>query len=179
MRMLLVGGLVGGVFAGVGIGTARAEAPRLVETDYGTYEGEPDGTSTDPAYAVSGNHPMMLMRDVRLRRQADRFPAQLCLRFGMRVMAPPGTELPVHVRVTQPALPGPDGQPETEVSWNMVVDDRPLFAGMVLDQPPDLVPGQYMFEVSSGGEALLRQQFEMLPVRRDAAPLPGCGTPVS
>lgn len=167
-------------------GVARAEEAQLQIVEFGAYTVLQEQGTTDPSFAPTGISPLTLVTDPAFVSHTDRIEAQLCRRFGIlyrisESLSDPGMSggLPVQLRITHPLIVRPDGEQAKEETWNSMATDTPSIAGFAFREPWEMAPGAWTFEVLSEGRVLASKRFEVVLARAGAAPLEGCGVPVS
>ena len=156
-------------------------AAGAVIIEHGEYVSRRDLGPISPDANPDGVSQVIEIDDVQFVNHLDRVEAHLCRRFGIRYVAH-GPALPVQgsIRVSHPHLVRPDGVSGDVDSWDVQLGAGSGFAGFSFDELWEVAPGPWSFAVVVDGQVLAEQKFDVVrePVE-GAAPLTGCGTPIS
>lgn len=122
--------------------------------DYGIYTAEP-GPAANTATRIA------------LQKKTYRIPNSPGLLFGIRfVLSPKGLDTPpkarlVTVRITHPALDGPQEAQQTYTHERSLLPGELYFEGQRIPAAPGFAPGAYTFEVLLADTVLLSRSFEL------------------
>jgi hypothetical protein len=113
-----------------------------------------------------------------------RIEGSYCHGFGFSfrpINLPPGRQVPIVVRVTHPLWTLPDGRSGTQESWDSVIDSpKWSYVGYSFDEAWSLVPGTWIFTVTTADGRLLTEQSFQVDVAPDQTlPKEGCTQEVS
>lgn len=134
-------------------------------TQYGIYTTQ--GPTVKRHYAYVPNETMSANMQVSFERQTDWIPGVVGTRFGLRFEItglPRASIAELQTVVIHPPIKGANGQVTKRSFWPSYVpvgDDgvgRSMI-GYIIEEPYEIAPGDWIFEIKRGGEVILRQKF--------------------
>ena len=130
-----------------------------------------------PQSPEEAHEPVQLVEDPKVVLPTDRIEARLCHRFGFTFRAVnvgPDEALAVSVRSQHPAILRPDGTVSAGSTYPLsVTPDRNGLVGFSFDEPWELVPGTWTFQVLLGDKVLAECVFHVVPPESAQPAVPG------
>ncbi len=110
-------------------------------------------------------------------------PAQLCRRFGFRawLTRAPGDVLPSRIllRLRHPVLTRSDGVTGSEDTLMVPVNSGAVGDAFTFDEPYEMQPGEWIFDLLVGDEVAATQRFTIVPREPGSQPSIGAAPPTS